>query len=86
MTVRLAEDGTILLIGDCSAEDADSLLQYLLDQADAAIDWSACRTAHTSVIQVVLASGRKPIGYPAGTFLNTLISPAFNRLHGEAQG
>jgi hypothetical protein len=84
MTVRLADDGTIWLVGDCSAEDADPLLQYLLGQPGAAIDWSACHAAHTSIIQVVLASGRKPIGRPTGTFLKNLISPALNRLHDEA--
>lgn len=86
MSVRLAEDGTIWLVGDCSAEDADPLLQYLLGQAEAAIDWSACDAAHAAVIQVVLASGRKPIGQPRGTFLKTQISPAFNRLHDVRRG
>jgi hypothetical protein len=86
MSVRLADDGTIWLVGDCSAQDADPLLQYLLGRADAAIDWSTCDAAHTAVIQVVLASGRKPIGQPRGTFLKTLISPVFNRLHDKRRG
>ena len=86
MTVRLADDGTIWLVGDCSADDADPLLQYLLDGTDAAIDWSECRTAHTSIIQVMLASGRRPVGHPVGAFLQTLISAAFDRLHDERPG
>jgi hypothetical protein len=86
MTVRLADDGTIWLAGDCSAQDADPLLQYLLGRPDAAIDWSTCDAAHTAVIQVMLASGRKPNGQPRGTFLKTVISPAFNRPHDEHRG
>ena len=30
MTVRVADDGTIRLMDDCRAEDADLLLQHLL--------------------------------------------------------
>ena len=79
MTVRVAEDGTILLIDDCVAEDADLLLSHLLARPDAAIDWGACQSAHTSVIQILLVSQREPIGPPRGKFLETTIGPAFDR-------
>jgi hypothetical protein len=79
MTVRLADDGTILLIDDCSAQDADQLLSHLLANPDATIDWGSCQTTHTAVIQVVLASGRIPAGDPQGKFLKTMIGPAFGR-------
>jgi hypothetical protein len=79
MTVQLADDGTILLLDDCPAEDADMLLQLILSTPDAAMDWRACRSAHTAVIQVLLASGCIPIGPPQGGFLSTMIAPALAR-------
>jgi len=79
MTVRLADDGTILLLDDCPAGDAEVLLQMSLANPAAALDWRSCRSAHTAVIQVLLASGRIPIGPPQGGFLSTLIAPALAR-------
>ena len=79
MTVRLSDAGTILLIDDCPADDADHLLRLLVEEPEAAIDWSTCRSAHTAVIQVMLASGRKPTGKPGKNFLKTLIGPALGR-------
>lgn len=79
MTVRLAEDGTIWLVDDCPAGDADLLLQHLLERSEAPMDWSLCRNAHTAVIQVLLAARRLPAGMPKGTFLRELIGPALER-------
>jgi hypothetical protein len=79
MTVRVADDGMILLIGDCAAEDADLLLSHLLASPEAMVNWGSCHSAHTSVIQVLLASRREPIGPPQGKFLETMIGPAFDR-------
>jgi hypothetical protein len=79
MTVRRADDGTVLLIDDCPAEDADVLLQFLLEYPEAAMDWTLCRVAHTAVIQVLLAAGRVPAGAPKGTFLRQLIGPAIEQ-------
>jgi hypothetical protein len=86
MTVRLAENGTICLIDDCPAEDADLLLQYVLARSDTPIDWSLCRSAHTSVIQVFLSTGRLPVGTPNGTFLKELIGPALERARTASSG
>jgi hypothetical protein len=80
MTVRRAHDGIIWLVDDCPAEDADLLLQYLLEQDEAPVDWSLCRNAHTAVIQVLLAAGRLPAGAPKGTFLREMICPALGRV------
>jgi hypothetical protein len=79
MTVQLAQDGTILLIGDCSAEDADLLLQHLLKQPSCPVDWAACTSAHTAVVQVLLCAARVPGGVPKFTFLNDFIGPALDR-------
>jgi hypothetical protein len=79
MTVERADDGTIRLRGDCPTEDADLLLSHLLADPEAEINWESCQSAHTSVVQILLARGRRPTGQPAGTFLKTMIGPAFDR-------
>lgn len=83
MTVRRTDDGTIWLVDDCPAEDADLLLQCLVEHAEAPVDWSRCRNAHTAVIQVLLAARRLPAGAPNGTFLREMICPAFGRVSGR---
>lgn len=42
MTIELGDLGGILLIDDCPIEDADVLLQKLLDDPGVAIDWARC--------------------------------------------
>ncbi len=79
MTVQLAESGTIVLIDNCLAEEADLLLQQLLERPDAPIDWESCTGAHTSIIQVLLAAGRVPTGTPKEGFLQMMIGPALDR-------
>jgi hypothetical protein len=79
MTVQLGENGVILLIDSCPVEDADFLLKHLLEHADASIDWARCTSAHTSVIQVILASGLVPVGVPKDAFLKTLVGRALDR-------
>ena len=86
MTVRRGDDGTIWLADDCPAEDADLLLQYLLEDTEAPIDWSLCRTAHTAVVQVLLAAGRLPSGSPKGTFLREMIVPVLGRAQAASSG
>jgi hypothetical protein len=85
MTVRVAQDGTVWLVDDCLAEEADQLLQHLLRGEEVSIDWSLCSHAHTSVIQVLLAGGRVPTGTPKDVFLGALIGPALARAHQAAK-
>lgn len=80
MTVQLTDTGTIALSGDCAAEDADHLLQLLLAEPETAVDWEACHSAHTAVVQVLLASRRAVIGSPRNEFLRNMVKPAFERL------
>ena len=65
MTVRLGDNGAIVLEGVCPVEDAEPLLQMLLTMPAAGLDWSRCGQLHTAVAQLVLASGKAPIG-PCG--------------------
>ncbi|NPU11408.1 hypothetical protein HL666_11615 [Bradyrhizobium sp. 83002] len=77
MTVVLNQSGAIQLIGACSVDDAEPLLQLLLANPIAPIDWRNCDTAHAAVIQVLLAAMRPLRGPPAGTLLKGLKGPAF---------
>jgi hypothetical protein len=79
MTVQLGKDGTIQLVDDCPAADAELLLSHLLTAPEAAINWGSCRSAHTSVVQVLLACGRALIGPPRGELLKAMIEPALGR-------
>ncbi len=56
MTVRVADDGSIHLVGPCPSEDAEPLVQHLLASAFAAVDWRACESAHSAVVQVLLVA------------------------------
>jgi hypothetical protein len=75
MTVSVAEDGTILLAGNCPVEDAETLVRLLLANPAAEVDWTACDQAHTAVVQVLLACGRGTRGPPRAIFLNNWVEP-----------
>lgn len=60
MTIRRAADGTIVLDGPCSVEDAEPLLQMLLATPLSAVDWTQCRKPHTAVVQILLAADVVP--------------------------
>jgi hypothetical protein len=75
MTVRVTADGSIALEGVCLSEDADALLQQLLATPSATVDWRACEGAHTAVVQVLIAAGRKLMGPPANAQLREWVQP-----------
>jgi hypothetical protein len=79
MTVVLHDENTIRLIGACPAEDGEALLQHLLTNPKARVDWRGCESAHAAVVQVLLVSGRPLQGPPAGEFLRQFIGPALGR-------
>ena len=76
MTVKLDDDGAITLVGACPIEDAEVLLGFLLSNPEATIDWRACEGAHTAVVQVLMAAGRRPRGSPRDVFLAGFVAPA----------
>jgi len=75
MTVRVAENGTIVLAENCPVEDAEALVRLLLADPAAEVDWSGCDQAHTAVVQVLLACGRRIQGPPRAIFLRNWIEP-----------
>ncbi len=71
MTVGMHQ-GVIVLEGHCPSGDAENLLQLLLSDPAAYVDWRTCEAAHTAVVQVLLAAGRDIVGPPAGAGLAQL--------------
>jgi hypothetical protein len=79
MTVELEPDGMIGLKGICPSADAEALLEHLLVSPDVAVDWRECESAHTAVIQVLLAAKPKLLGPPMSAFLSERIEPLLQR-------
>jgi hypothetical protein len=75
MTVTISTRGCVELVGACPVEDAETLLQHLLSTPQAAVDWSACESAHSAVIQVLLVAKATPQGLPQSEFLRNHIAP-----------
>jgi hypothetical protein len=76
MTIRKSAAGSVELIGACSSEDAEVLLQHLLTDSDTTVDWRACESAHAAVIQVLMATRPRLKGPPVNEGLRKWIQPA----------
>lgn len=76
MTVRITASGCIELVGACSGADAEPLLQLLLADPKATVDWRDCRGAHTAVVQVLMAVRPRLLGPPADARLKDWVAPA----------
>ena len=74
MTVQLV-NGTIRLEQSCPVGDAEILLNYLLAEPAADVDWRSCSGAHLAVIQVLLWFRRKPDGQPLSDILAKIVWP-----------
>jgi hypothetical protein len=74
MTVRLS-DRVIVLEGDCPVDEAEALLDLLLANPNAPVDWTACGQLHSSLVQVLLAARPAILGVPENPFLRTWIVP-----------
>jgi hypothetical protein len=74
VTVRLKDAATIELAGACPIEDAEPLLQLLLANPQAAVDWRTCDQAHSAVVQILLISKAHLRGPPRGAFLADFIA------------
>lgn len=76
MTVRIGAGGCIELVGACPSEYAEPLLQLLLADRGATVDWRDCRGAHTAVVQVLMAVRPELLGPPADVRLRDWVAPA----------
>jgi hypothetical protein len=75
MTVTVSAAGVIELKGICSSEEGEVLLQHLLASPNIMVDWRGCETAHTAVIQVLMAARPELLGPPAGVLLQKWVQP-----------
>lgn len=74
MSVAFAAD-SIRLTGDCSVEEAETLLALLQENATASIDIKDCGRLHMAVMQVLLAAARPVRGDPANAFVREWLVP-----------
>jgi hypothetical protein len=70
---------TIMLAGPCPVDDAEPLLQMLLETPAAAVDWRACQSPHTAVVQVIMAAGPALIGPCGDDWTERWVAPAIRR-------
>jgi hypothetical protein len=78
MTVRVSAQGLLVLEGSCPSEDAERLLQHLATSPDATVDLRGCESAHTAVIQVLMAFKPKSQGPPSDHPLWRWVYPAID--------
>jgi hypothetical protein len=79
MSIERSAAGIVELKDACTAEDAEVLLQVLLATPAVSVDWQACESVHTAVIQVLLAAKIAPTGMPASDFLRDKVAPMLMR-------
>ena len=75
MTVSVPEQGMIVLAGRCGVEDAAELQRQLLAAPQSTVEWAACESLHSAVIQVLLAARPRMRGAPSNAFLAKYIMP-----------
>jgi len=75
MTIKVSIDGTIELSGICSSDEGEILLQNLLTTPNMMVDWRGCESAHTAVVQVLMAARPKLLGPPAAVGLEKWVQP-----------
>lgn len=65
MTVNRNDKNTIVLDGACGVEDAEPLLQMLMELPGPTVDLRSCQSLHTAVFQVLFNVQPRLIG-PCG--------------------
>lgn len=75
MSVERTGPDMITLSGECPSSDAETLLAALLETPSASVDWRDCDSAHTAVLQVLMASRAALKGPPRGAFLGNHVAP-----------
>ena len=76
MTIKVSPAGEIELIGVCSSDEGEILLQNLLARPDMMVNWRGCSAAHTAVIQVLMAARPELLGPPDSVVLEKWVQPA----------
>jgi hypothetical protein len=79
MSVRLTQDGEIVLEGQSGLDDVESLLLLLSANPGASVDWRDCDHAHAAVLQILMVSEAPLIGPPKSAYLSRAVEPALRR-------
>ena len=74
MSVEADASGPIRLVGECPLEDAEDLVRIWLATPDRSVDFTLCTSAHTAVIQVIMAVRPAIVGHPSGEVLRRWIN------------
>lgn len=83
MTVGRQDPGTVVLEGSCGVEDAEPLLQMLMEPTVPAVDWRSCRSLHTAVFQVIFNIRPRLIGPCGDAWVETWLAPQVGRTVAE---
>lgn len=75
MSVQVSNEGVIELKGVCSVDDAEPLLQLLVNNPEASVDWHACESVHAAVLQILLSARVLPQNKPMSSFLRDVVMP-----------
>lgn len=54
MSVFLSGDGIVVIQGDCTLDEAETLAELLSARPGGIVDWTACKHLHTAPMQVLL--------------------------------
>lgn len=69
----------LVFIDIISAEDAESLLNWLIKKPAAKLDLSACTHMHAAVLQVLMAAGVSIVQWPRDDRLRLVLQSAFEQ-------
>lgn len=67
---------SVALSGTCSAEEAETLLEWLTAHPKGTINIAKCDDMHSAIVQVLMATGRKIRGTPKNDELAAFLSVA----------
>ncbi len=79
MTIELHQD-TISLISACPAQDAETLVELLIQQRSRSVDASACTSLHSAVLQALIAFRPKLQSVPDDGAIRLLFSQALRTI------
>lgn len=74
MSIERRQDGAIVLAGTCGPEDAEPLLQMLIDTPVGPVEWSSCEHLHTAVVQILLLTKPDLVGPCGDAWIDQWIS------------
>jgi hypothetical protein len=69
-----SNDQTLILAGVCTVEEAEAVLEWILEHPGGELDLSQAEHIHTAILQVLLAAGKSRVRPPQDPFLERVVS------------